>query len=364
VTVARPTRRSLPLASEVESRRATREALPPVPTSFVPERLVDTRGREVRYLRISVTDRCDMACVYCMPPGGEREHGLREELLSFEEIARLVRAARPLGVRRVRLTGGEPLVRRDVVQLVARIRDVGIEDLVMTTNASRLGPLASALAEAGLTGVNVSIDSLDPARFARITRGGSLPSVLAGLEAARAAGLTIKTNTVVVRGENDDELPDLVRWAWSIGATPRFIELMPLGEGARLGADRLVPATEIRARLGDLVRDEALRADPDRGPARYLPSVDGIHRVGLISAVTDEFCASCNRLRVTAVGELRACLASRRAISLRDVVRSGATDREVAWALTWALSEKARGHAFGDLSVAEHTHVGMSLIGG
>ncbi|GAB4215904.1 MAG: hypothetical protein OHK0013_41880 [Sandaracinaceae bacterium] len=208
------------------------------------------------------------------------------------------------------------------------------------------------------------MDSLDAARFDRITRGGSLASVLAGIDAARAAGLAIKTNTVVVRGENDDELEGLVRWAWSIGATPRFIELMPLGEGARLGPERLVPTAEIRTRLGDLVRNDPPRADPDRGPARYLASADGAHRVGLISAVSDEFCASCNRLRVTAMGELRACLASRRAVSLRDVVRSGASDREIAWALTWALSDKARGHAFADVAVAEHTQVGMSLIGG
>lgn len=335
-----------------------------MPPSFEPERLVDSQGRDVRYLRISVTDRCDMACMYCMPPGGETEHGRREELLSFEEIARLVRAAKPLGVRRVRLTGGEPLVRRDVVQLVARLREVGVTDLVMTTNGSRLAALARPLAEAGLSGMNVSVDSLDAARFDRITRGGSLASVLAGIDAARAAGLAIKTNTVVVRGENDDELEGLVRWAWSIGATPRFIELMPLGEGARLGPERLVPTAEIRTRLGDLVRNDPPRADPDRGPARYLASADGAHRVGLISAVSDEFCASCNRLRVTAMGELRACLASRRAVSLRDVVRSGASDREIAWALTWALSDKARGHAFADVAVAEHTQVGMSLIGG
>jgi cyclic pyranopterin phosphate synthase len=326
--------------------------------------LVDADGRAIRYLRISVTDRCDMACIYCMPPGGEAEHGLREELLSFEEIARLVRAARPLGVRRVRLTGGEPLVRRDVVRLVERIREVGIEDLVMTTNGSRLAALAAPLAAAGLAGVNVSVDSLRPHRFERITRGGSLAQVLAGIEAAQTAGLAIKINTVVVRGENDDELEELTRWAWSFGATPRFIELMPIGEGASLGTERHVGAAEIRTRLADLLDARDARPDPERGPARYLPSLDGAHRVGFITAVSDEFCASCNRLRITALGELRACLASRRAVSLRDVLRAGTDDAGIAWALSWALSGKARGHAFADVAADEHARVGMSLVGG
>lgn len=363
MTVATPrVPRRLPLAAE--SRRALSEAVPPPPPGFVPGPLADAEGREIRYLRISVTDRCDMACIYCMPPGGEAEHGLREELLSFEEIARLVRAARPLGVQRVRLTGGEPLVRRDVVRLVARVREVGVEDLVMTTNGSRLGPLAVSLAAAGLRGVNVSIDSLHPERFERITRGGSLAQVLAGIDAARAAGLELKLNTVVVRDENDDELEALTRWAWSIGATPRFIELMPIGEGASLGTARHVGAAEMRARLAGLLDAHDARPDPERGPARYVASRDGAGRVGFITAVSDEFCASCNRLRVTALGELRACLASRRAVSLRDVLRAGTDDLGIAWALTWALAGKARGHAFADLAAHEHTHVGMSLVGG
>lgn len=356
-----------------ESRRALSEALPAAPPEWiVPREIVDGDGRAIRYLRLSITDRCDMACTYCMPPGGEGEHGLREELLSFEEIARLVRVLAAHGVRRVRLTGGEPLVRRDAVGLVAMIRDAGIDDVWMTTNGSRLAVLAAPLREAGLAGVNVSIDSLDPARFARITRGGSLAGVLAGLEAARAAGLAIRTNTVVLRSENLAELEAIVRWAWSIGATPRFIELMPIGEGALLPVGERVGADEMRTQLSALGLGSDASEDAGRGPARYLGREGApAERVGFITAVSEEFCASCNRVRLTSQGEVRACLASRRAVSLRDLLRAGVGDRELVWALSWALAGKAPGHSFfepgraprapGD---ADHARVGMSLIGG
>ncbi|MFN7700863.1 MAG: radical SAM protein, partial [Deltaproteobacteria bacterium] len=176
-----PARLRLPVVGE--SRRALAEPLPRVPTAFAaPPEIVDGDGRAIRYLRLSITDRCDMACTYCMPPGGEAEHGVREELLSFEELARLVGVLAAHGVRRVRLTGGEPLVRRDAVRLVAKIREAGIADVWMTTNGSRLAALAAPLRDAGLAGVNVSIDSLDPARFGRITRGGELAAVLAGID--------------------------------------------------------------------------------------------------------------------------------------------------------------------------------------
>ncbi|MBX7193426.1 MAG: GTP 3',8-cyclase MoaA [Sandaracinaceae bacterium] len=340
-----------------------------------PSELRDAEGRAIRYLRLSITDRCDMACTYCMPPEGEREHGLRDELLSFEEIVRLVRLLASHGLRRVRLTGGEPLVRRDVVSLVARLAETGIEDLWLTTNGSRLAALAEPLRAAGLVGVNVSVDSLDPARFARITRGGDLFGVRRGLEAALAAGLSLRTNTVVLRSENLGELAAIARFAWSIGATPRFIELMPIGEGARLPPSERVGAVEMRAALGELgLGDEAL-GDPGRGPARYL-STRGegtggapARRVGLITAVSDEFCASCNRMRVTSHGEVRPCLASRRAVSLRELLRGGASDREVLHALGWALGGKGPGHRFdhdaqsGTLDV-DHHQVGMSLVGG
>lgn len=352
--------------------------VPEVPRDFdVSAPLRDGSGRALRYLRLSLTDRCDMACVYCMPEGGEAEHGLRRELLSFEEIARLVGLLASLGIVRVRLTGGEPLLRKDVPNLVARIRRAGIEDVWLTTNGSRLASLARPLAEAGLVGVNVSLDSLDSSRFRRITRSGSLEQVLAGIDAALAAGLAVRTNTVVLRDENDEELDALVRWAWSRGIVPRFIELMPIGEGARLGTERFVAASEMRARLerelGEPLVDRG--HERGRGPARYACiAARPACRVGFITAVSDEFCTVCDRLRVTALGELRGCLASRRAVSLRDAMRAGASDRELVWALVWALAGKAAGHGFARgarraegaarVDEDEHRRVGMSLVGG
>ncbi len=203
---------------------------------------MDARGRAYVYARLSVTDRCDMACVYCMPEGGEAEHGERAELTSIVESVRLASVLARLGVRRVRITGGEPLVRPGVVELVRGMREAGTEEVVLTTNASLLARHAAALARAGLACVNVSIDSLDPARFEAITRGGSLASVLDGIAAARREGVRVKTNTVVLGGVNDDEASTIVDWAWAQGITPRFIELMPVGEGARLPGTRFVAA--------------------------------------------------------------------------------------------------------------------------
>lgn len=352
-----------------DSRLAQHAEVPPRPESFgapTLPRLVDGLGRVYTYLRLSLTDRCDLACVYCMPPGGEPEHALRPELLSFEEVVRVVSLFVQGGVRRVRFTGGEPLVRKDVVRLVAMVRAATeLDELVMTTNATRLAELAEPLAKAGLDGVNVSIDSLDPDRFREITRGGELGPVLAGIHAARAAGLEVKLNAVALGGVNDDEVGRLVDWAWELGVTPRFIELMPLGEAASLPRERFLSAAEILERLGDRVDGEsARRGDPGRGPARYVGASRGGRRVGFITAVSDEFCGACNRVRVSAMGDLRACLADRRAVSLRDGIRAGLSDAELAWAIHWALGTKEAGHRFTDASADEHTRVGMSLIGG
>lgn len=366
--------RALPVLreSDAPSRVAVREPLEPMPEGFgangLPA-LVDARGRAYRYLRLSVTDRCDLACVYCMPPGGEAEHAVRKELLSFEEAARLVRVFAAMGIRRVRFTGGEPLVRKDVVQLVELVRrTTEVERLALTTNATRLAELARPLRDAGLDAVNVSLDSLDAERFRRMTRGGDLRAVLAGIHAALDVGMTVKLNVVLVRGENEHEAPALVEWAWERGIVPRFIELMPLGEGAKL-ADRRVTADEVRGLLGDLLEDTLERGGEDHGPARYARAAElvGLRRdarVGFITPLSDEFCGTCNRVRITAMGDVRACLASRRALSLRDVMREGGDDRALAWAIHLALAGKARGHFFTDADVVEHERVGMSLIGG
>jgi cyclic pyranopterin phosphate synthase len=291
-----------------------------------------------RLVRISLTDRCDMACVYCRP--AERGAYLpAEERLSVAEWESVLRGLRAEGVRRVRITGGEPLMHRDVVEVVRRVAALDMDDLAMTTNASRLEALAGPLRAAGLQRVTVSIDSLVPERFAAITRGGELGAVLAGLDAALAQGFDeVKTNTVVLRGLNDDELPALVRWAWSLGVTPRFIEVMGVGEGGNIWRERLVSRDEMIDRLGGLVAAGDGARDDDRGPARYLRAADGSgRRVGFITGSTDTYCAGCDRLRVTSEGTVRPCLATNDGVELTEEGKAGvpgavaATLRE-AWA--------------------------------
>lgn len=351
----------------LQSRSAVYEEWPARPDDFDAIPLLrDGRGRQYTYLRLSVTDRCDLACVYCMPPSGEDEHAIRRDLLTFEEAARLVSVFAAAGIRRVRFTGGEPLVRRDIVRLVELVdRRTEVEQLVMTTNATRLSELARPLRDAGLHGVNVSIDTLDADRFAEITRGGDLARVLAGIHAALDVGLEVKLNTVPLRGRNDDELSRIVEFAWSLGVTPRFIELMPLGEGAKLPRHMRMDAADVLRVLGGIVLPETPTGVEGQGPARYMPASDGSgHRVGFITPISNEFCDTCNRVRVTARGDIRACLASRRAISLRNIIRAGGSDLDLAWAMVWSLSGKDRGHHFLEPEEHEHERVGMSLIGG
>ena len=356
--------RRLPL---VESRSARLQSVPARPDGFAEQGippLTDARGRVYRYLRLSLTDRCDLACIYCMPPGGEEDHAARERLLRFEEITRLAAVFAAGGVERIRFTGGEPLVRKGAVQLVERVHDaVPSVALAMTSNGTRLAELAEPLARAGLRSVNVSLDTLDAHVFAELTRGGEIGRVLAGIHAALDAGLEVKLNIVPLRGVNDAGLGDLVDWSWSLGITPRFIELMPLGEAAKLPAVMRMNASAVRGILGDRAAEQPAEAPAGPlGPARYIRGQRG--RIGFITAMSDEFCESCNRVRITARGDVRACLADRQAVSLRDVMRDGGADADVAWALHWALAGKARGHGFTDATVSEHEHVGMSLIGG
>jgi cyclic pyranopterin phosphate synthase len=293
-----------------------------------------------RSVRISVTDRCDMACVYCRPslrdgylPAADRLDVDQWETL----VAGLVRE----GVRRVRITGGEPLLFREVVDVVARIRALGVEDLAMTTNGVRLDAMARPLREAGLQRVTVSLDSLDPERFWRITRGGDLAAVLRGVDAALAAGFDeVKTNTVVLRGDNDDELARITEWAWSKGVTPRFIEVMGVGEGGNIWRDKLVPADEQRASLAHLLRDGVGLRDADRGPSKYLAARDGSgRRVGFITGSSDTYCAGCDRLRATSDGVLRPCLATNDGVDVSDALHDGADADAVAERLrdAWAM---------------------------
>jgi cyclic pyranopterin phosphate synthase len=253
-----------------------------------------------RSVRLSLTDRCDLACIYCRP---HKADGYLEDRLEIEAwktmAAGLVRA----GVRRVRLTGGEPLLHPAVVEVVGFLGSLGLDDLAITTNATRLERYARPLREAGLMRVNVSLDTLDTSRFHRMTRGGKLDVVLRGIEAALGAGFDeIKLNAVVVRGENDGELEHLTRWSWERGIVPRFLEVMHIGEGAKL-KDRVVSASEMRIRLAHLLHGGDAIGEKDRGPAKYLRSrTDPTKKVGFITGTTDTYCKGCDRLRVAADG--------------------------------------------------------------
>jgi cyclic pyranopterin phosphate synthase len=332
------------------------------------EPLADGQQRAVRYLRLSVTDRCNFRCLYCMPADG-LPFVSKHEVLSFEEIERLVRIFVDLGVRHVRLTGGEPLLRLDLPVLVAKLRKIDLlEDLSLSTNGFLLPEYARPLRDAGLSRVNVSLDTLDPARFASITRTGTLPRVLAGLAAARDAGLTpIKLNAVVMRGRNDDELGALVAFAAEHGYTLRLIEHMPIGTDGFWTDASFFPVSEMHERLAPLYDLGPTDTAPAHGgPARYarLTPRDGRHApvdVGFITAVSDHFCASCNRVRLTATGTLQECLAFPGTLSLRDHMRSGASDATLAATIAQSMVGKGPGHLFAS---GQYTLQSMSITGG
>lgn len=326
---------------------------------------LDAYNRPISYLRISITDRCNLRCVYCMPPQGVawRPH---EEILRYEEIETIVRAAAELGISKIRLTGGEPLVRAGVVDLVRTLARIpGIDDLTMTTNGILLARYAADLAAAGLHRVNVSLDTLDPARFHSITRLGQLDDVLAGIEAAHAAGLEpVKINTVVMRGMNDDEVVDLARQTMEAGWNLRFIEVMPVGNGISGDwREQLVTAREIRAKIeGALGELEPAKMSAGNGPARYyrLPGADGT--LGFITPISEHFCYHCNRLRLTADGQLRPCLLSDKEIDLRTPLRRGASVEEIKELLLHGIAVKPMEHHL-DLWEKPERRV-MSEIGG
>ena len=309
--------------------------------------LVDAQGRQITYLRLSLTDRCNFRCSYCAPDGPDR----CGDPLGREELARLVRIFAGLGVRRVRLTGGEPTLRADLLDVVRDVRATpGVEEVALTTNGHALGALAGALREAGVSRLNVSLDTLDPERLRRISGpAASLERIVAGLAAALRAGFaSVKLNVVVVRGENEEELGALTRFAWRLGATPRFIELMPFGAG------RPVPTAEVKALLA--AQGIALAADATRGwgPAQHMCGTSDLAGerlsglVGFIGALTESFCDGCNRVRVGADGALRACLGGRDRVPLAEPLRAGATDAELAERIRAALLAKAERHRMGE----------------
>jgi cyclic pyranopterin phosphate synthase len=314
-----------------------------------------------RSVRISLTDRCDLACVYCRP---HRKDERLEEHLSFEALAAVIEGLCQAGIRRMRFTGGEPLLSPHVVRAVAHARDLGVADLALTTNGTRLAELAPSLRAAGLGRLTLSLDSLDEARFARMTRGGKLRRVLDGLAVARQVGFDeIKLNAVVLRGENDSELEAITLFAWSLGLVPRFIEVMPIAEGAKLVPDRLVPAAEMRQRLEHLLLPDEPVREPDRGPAKYVASRgDPRHRVGFITGTTDTYCESCDRLRVSADGMLRPCLASSAGVAVESVSRVEPGEIASLVERAWAL--KPDGRVFRGCTEPEAARLSMRAIGG
>ncbi|HEY1796872.1 MAG TPA: GTP 3',8-cyclase MoaA [Stellaceae bacterium] len=310
--------------------------------------MIDPFGRHISYLRVSVTDRCDFRCVYCMAE--EMQFLPKREVLTLEELDRVCSAFIRLGVKKLRLTGGEPLVRKDIMRLfrgLSRHLDSGaLEELTLTTNGSQLERYAGELYECGVRRVNVSVDTLDPAKFTEITRRGHLDTVLAGLDAAKRAGLQIKINTVALRDVNEDEFDDLVAWAGDQGFDLVFIEVMPMGDiGGENRLDQYLPLSLVRARLQ---RRWTLDETDYRtgGPARYATVRETGRRLGFITPLTHNFCESCNRVRLTCTGTLFMCLGQEDAADLRTPLRQSEGDEAVEAAIREAIARKPKGHDF------------------
>ncbi len=324
--------------------------------------LVDSHGRVHDDLRISVTDRCNLRCIYCMP-----EHGMtflpRSDLLTFDEVVRMARVAKALGVSSIRVTGGEPLVRKDLPRLFSRLATIGFEDLAMTTNGLLLAESAGELVASGLRRVNISCDSLRGERFGKIRRRGDLDTVLHAMDVAEGVGLSpVKVNVVLLRGRNDDEILDFAAFARDTGRVVRFIEFMPLDAGGWWDRSQLVSGREVYERISAVWPLTAIdHGSP--GPAERFRFADGRGEIGFVSSVTEPFCGSCNRLRLTADGALRNCLFSDDELSARHVLRSQGTDADLALMFRRSVWGKLPGHGInapGFLRPARS----MSMIGG
>lgn len=328
--------------------------------------LVDQFQRRITYLRLSVTDRCDLRCAYCMP---ERQTFLpRSEVLTLEELHQLALGFIARGVTKIRLTGGEPLVRRDMLELVralGRKLGDGLDELTLTTNATQLAGVADDLAAAGVRRINVSLDTLDRAKFAQLTRRDSLPQVLEGIAAARAAGLAVKLNAVALKGVNEAEIPALVTWAHGQGLELTLIEVMPLGEVDGDRFDHYLPLSAVRCAL-----EQQFTLTPSGhrsgGPARYVDVAETGGRLGFITPLTNNFCADCNRVRVTATGQLYACLGGAEQVDLRAALRSNDPDGQLSAALDLAMRTKPERHHFAirEAGAAPALARHMSVTGG
>jgi GTP 3',8-cyclase len=309
--------------------------------------LVDPFGRDISYLRVSVTDRCDFRCVYCM---AENMAFLpKADVLSLEELDRLCSAFVARGVRKLRLTGGEPLVRRGIMTLVGslsrHLRAGALDELTLTTNGSQLTKYAQELKDHGVRRLNVSLDTLDPDKFRAITRWGSLDQVLAGIDAAQAAGLKVKINVVALKGVNDDEFPHLIEWAHGRGMDLTVIEVMPLGEIGEGRLDQYLPLSMVRARLEERFTLENVDYRTG-GPARYVRVAETGGRLGFITPLTHNFCESCNRVRITCTGTLYMCLGQEDAADLRKPLRASEGNDLLFAAIDEAIARKPKGHDF------------------
>lgn len=329
--------------------------------------MIDPFGRHISYLRISVTDRCDFRCVYCMAE--DMAFLPRKDLLSLEELDRLCTVFIEKGVRKLRLTGGEPLVRKNIMHLVRELsrhlKSGALEELTLTTNGSQLSRFAGELADAGVRRINVSLDTLNPEKFHAITRWGHLDKVMAGIDAAQEAGLKLKINAVALRGFNDIELPEMLRWAHGRGMDMTVIETMPMGEIEADRTDQYLPLSVLRAQLE---RQFTLTDIPFKsgGPARYVEVAETGGRLGFITPMTHNFCESCNRVRLTCTGTLYMCLGQDDAADLRGPLRASEGNELLSAAIDEAIGRKPKGHDFiidrrtNRPSVSRH----MSVTGG
>ncbi len=329
--------------------------------------MTDPFGRTITYLRVSVTDRCDLRCFYCMSE--DMTFLPKADLLSLEELDRLCSAFIAKGVRKLRLTGGEPLVRRNVMSLVRslsrHLKSGALDELTLTTNGSQLERFAAELADCGVRRINVSLDTLDPAKFRAITRWGDFDKVLRGIEAARAAGLRVKINAVALKNMNEDEIPSLVEWAHGRGMDLTLIEVMPMGDIGTGRLEQYVPLSMVRARLASHYTLTDLD-ESSGGPARYVRVSETGGKLGFITPMTHNFCESCNRVRITCTGTLHTCLGHEDASDLRKPLRASTDDALLAAAIDRAIGLKPKGHDFiidrrhNRPSVSRH----MSVTGG
>ncbi|MDA8676029.1 GTP 3',8-cyclase MoaA [Alphaproteobacteria bacterium] len=309
--------------------------------------ILDPFGRPITYLRVSVTDRCDFRCVYCMAE--DMTFLPKAELMTLEETETLCQRFMAVGTRNIRLTGGEPLVRRNIISLIrnlgAEVKKGNLDELTITTNGSQLYKMADMLYDAGVRRLNVSVDTLDPDKFREITRWGDLAQVLNGIKAAQAAGLKIKLNTVALKGTNEDELADMLAWCGDHGIDMTIIEVMPMGDiGGEDRLDQYLPLSMVRAQLS---RRFTLQEIPYRtgGPARYVRIAETGQKLGFITPLTHNFCESCNRVRLTCTGMLYMCLGQDDSANLRDAMREGGTEALDA-AIAEAIGRKPKGHDF------------------